>query len=201
MHHNRIIGQCYPTQQRQQSQCNARSDELLLATQNNLWIPIKWCTGKDSNLRTSLGGTDLQSVGFNHSPTCALAVSDEQRALSNHFAARSWLIAHGSKLFQTRRNNPFKTCALPLGDQKMRERISPRQQLIWKIPLWSADGKAVRRPPCQPLPGVLLRLSIRNPSSAIPGSCDLSQDFGSGLPLRPSPQTTSIWSWRRDLNP
>src|SRR5258708_40086748 len=34
--------------------------------------PLKsWCTGKDSNLRTSLGGTDLQSVGFNHSPTCA----------------------------------------------------------------------------------------------------------------------------------
>jgi hypothetical protein len=32
---------------------------------------INWCTGKDSNLRTSLGGTDLQSVGFNHSPTCA----------------------------------------------------------------------------------------------------------------------------------
>jgi hypothetical protein len=31
----------------------------------------QWCTGKDSNLRTSLGGTDLQSVGFNHSPTCA----------------------------------------------------------------------------------------------------------------------------------
>ena len=30
-----------------------------------------WCTGEDSNLRTSLGGTDLQSVGFNHSPTCA----------------------------------------------------------------------------------------------------------------------------------
>ena len=32
-----------------------------------------WCTGEDSNLRTSLGGTDLQSVGFNHSPTCAIA--------------------------------------------------------------------------------------------------------------------------------
>ena len=28
-----------------------------------------WWTGKDSNLRTSQGGTDLQSVGFNHSPT------------------------------------------------------------------------------------------------------------------------------------
>src|ERR1700757_4496820 len=35
------------------------------------FIPTKWCTGEDSNLRTSLGGTDLQSVGFNHSPTCA----------------------------------------------------------------------------------------------------------------------------------
>ena len=34
-----------------------------------------WCTGKDSNLRTSLGGTDLQSVGFNHSPTCAETLS------------------------------------------------------------------------------------------------------------------------------
>src|SRR5690349_6561430 len=37
---------------------------------------IKWCTGKDSNLRTSLGGTDLQSVGFNHSPTCANSSGD-----------------------------------------------------------------------------------------------------------------------------
>src|SRR5436190_22620106 len=35
-----------------------------------------WCTGKDSNLRTSLGGTDLQSVGFNHSPTCANCKAD-----------------------------------------------------------------------------------------------------------------------------
>src|SRR5579872_1276727 len=74
-----------------------------------------WCTGKDSNLRTSQGGADLQSAGFNHSPTCALAVSVEQRALSNHFRS---LIAHSSKLFQTRRN---RRCdyTLPLGDQKV----------------------------------------------------------------------------------
>src|SRR5437667_918128 len=31
----------------------------------------EWCTGEDSNLRTSQGGADLQSAGFNHSPTCA----------------------------------------------------------------------------------------------------------------------------------
>ena len=35
------------------------------------WTAQLWCTGKDSNLRTSLGGADLQSAGFNHSPTCA----------------------------------------------------------------------------------------------------------------------------------
>ena len=36
-----------------------------------------WWTGKDSNLRTSQGGTDLQSVGFNHSPTCPERTCDE----------------------------------------------------------------------------------------------------------------------------
>src|SRR6266850_5244843 len=33
--------------------------------------PNEWCTGEDSNLRTSQGGADLQSAGFNHSPTRA----------------------------------------------------------------------------------------------------------------------------------
>jgi hypothetical protein len=40
------------------------------------------------------GGADLQSAGFNHSPTCALAVSVEQRALSNALS----LAAHRSQL-------------------------------------------------------------------------------------------------------
>src|SRR5215470_13048424 len=42
-----------------------------------------WCTGKDSNLRTSLGGTDLQSVGFNHSPTCAKPSNSADNSKSN----------------------------------------------------------------------------------------------------------------------
>ena len=33
-------------------------------------VSQKWWTGKDSNLRTPQGRTDLQSVGFNRSPTC-----------------------------------------------------------------------------------------------------------------------------------
>jgi hypothetical protein len=77
-----------------------------------------WCTGKDSNLRTSLGGTDLQSVGFNHSPTCAnSSVSVEQRALSNPVCS---LIAHCSQL-EANSDTPQPSFAVlrpPSGDQK-----------------------------------------------------------------------------------
>src|SRR5438270_13392479 len=97
-----------------------------------------WCTGKDSNLRTSLGGTDLQSVGFNHSPTCALAVSVEQRALSNHSVARSSSLTAKNYSDTPQPSLRFAHCHW---DQKVRVRTYPRQQLIWKIPLWSADGK------------------------------------------------------------
>jgi hypothetical protein len=47
-----------------------------------------WCTGKDSNLRTSLGGTDLQSVGFNHSPTCAETAGRCSRRASSRRPSR-----------------------------------------------------------------------------------------------------------------
>src|SRR5208282_6738636 len=50
-------------------------------TDKQIWCYKSWCTGKDSNLRTSLGGTDLQSVGFNHSPTCAKPPGDAAVAL------------------------------------------------------------------------------------------------------------------------
>jgi hypothetical protein len=50
-----------------------------------------WCTGKDSNLRTSLGGTDLQSVGFNHSPTCAKTI---RRRLFHPIPIQLWHILH-----------------------------------------------------------------------------------------------------------
>ena len=49
----------------------ARDFASRLPLRSRLLYGSTWCTGEDSNLRTSLGGTDLQSVGFNHSPTCA----------------------------------------------------------------------------------------------------------------------------------
>src|SRR5262249_2346789 len=63
-----------------------------------------WCTGKDSNLRTSLGGTDLQSVGFNHSPTCA-----NSRAMRPmRFLRQNHTCRAGKQSRQTRRPNAAK---------------------------------------------------------------------------------------------
>ena len=63
-----------------------------------------WCTGEDSNLRTSLGGTDLQSVGFNHSPTCAETFG---RCGSGSRRPDKASYTDGLKAL------PFKTCAHP----------------------------------------------------------------------------------------
>src|SRR5579875_2611014 len=46
---------------------------------------LDWWTGKDSNLRTSQGGTDLQSVGFNHSPTCPVRRNENNTVRSRVF--------------------------------------------------------------------------------------------------------------------
>src|ERR1017187_8758157 len=62
---------------------------------------ILWCTGKDSNLRTSLGGTDLQSVGFNHSPTCAKTLGR-----CGHCAPSGKLRYWGRSKAQTRKPRP-----------------------------------------------------------------------------------------------
>ena len=83
---NSAVAQCHPSQnpkdniraQRHDQTVhfsslaqNARDFASRLPLNSRLLNGSTWCTGKDSNLRTSLGGTDLQSVGFNHSPTCA----------------------------------------------------------------------------------------------------------------------------------
>jgi hypothetical protein len=75
---NRIARQGPPCQQPEQGVGCYRQRELSIDAQplsprpSTLPGPKSfWCTGKDSNLRTSQGGADLQSAGFNHSPTCA----------------------------------------------------------------------------------------------------------------------------------
>ena len=128
----------------------------------------KWCTGKDSNLRTSQGGADLQSAGFNHSPTCAsqlLAFSCQPSAHSNTVQLR----AKNSIALSDRPRQSFQI-ALCHWDQKVRVENHSRLQLIWKIPLWCADGKALC-PPCKPC-------HARNSNSGTPqSSLELAKGF------------------------
>src|SRR5580692_13035675 len=91
-----------------------------------------WCTGKDSNLRTSQGGTDLQSVGFNHSPTCAKTpafvrlrqIPEPQRLCAEDAS--------------TAGNDPIEK-------PSARENPLARKHHTWKNSLWSAVGKNLLR--------------------------------------------------------
>ena len=61
-----------------------------------------WWTGKDSNLRTSQGGTDLQSVGFNHSPTRPILRADralpEEGVTQKIVTRRPYLLSIGTAI-------------------------------------------------------------------------------------------------------
>ena len=93
-----------------------------------------WCTGKDSNLRTSQGGTDLQSVGFNHSPTCAkmpsLPAPITQVSIRPGFCVRAPILQAGND---------------PIEKQSARENPLARKHHTWKNSLWSAVGKNLLR--------------------------------------------------------
>jgi hypothetical protein len=92
-----------------------------------------WCTGKDSNLRTSLGGTDLQSVGFNHSPTCAKMPSLPA------------LITQVSVADLLRGGPTLQAGGCPIEKQSARENPLARKHHTWKNSLWSAVGKNLLR--------------------------------------------------------
>jgi hypothetical protein len=95
-----------------------------------------WCTGKDSNLRTPLGGADLQSAGFNHSPTCAeTAKLSLPTGSSFSRTALYGVCTHAEKTLQA---------SQPKKKQESREHTRARKPLhVGKIPKWSAFGKPV----------------------------------------------------------
>ncbi len=95
-----------------------------------------WCTGKDSNLRTSQGGTDLQSVGFNHSPTCA-----NFRA----FPATNRNSRNQPRRLRCARRMMLRQGNDPKEEQSARENPLARKHHTWKNSLWSAVGKNLLR--------------------------------------------------------
>src|SRR6266849_5975325 len=86
------------------------------------------------------GGADLQSAGFNHSPTCA--------ELQNSPACAAY-IRHSSQIFTPAygdRSDGFckSTDFANVKNRNARENAIARKHHIWKIPLWSAVGKSVK---------------------------------------------------------
>jgi hypothetical protein len=129
-----------------------------------------WCTGKDSNLRTSLGGTDLQSVGFNHSPTCAKSLGRCGRCAPADY----YLQAHGSLARPTDQRSNLSLQFRKTGKPRLAQetaKITARR----KSTEWSALEK-----PVAPLTESAVRRKIRCVSSL----ANYTRDFGCRLPLR-----------------
>jgi hypothetical protein len=130
-----------------------------------------WCTGKDSNLRTSLGGTDLQSVGFNHSPTCAKLPGEavaahhppSDQATHTNFCRR---LPDFAKQISQIRETKNRAIGLPREDHYKPDKVP--NGVRWK--------NLLRRHLPRPLPA------------------------GNSLPEIRF-RTFAYWSWRRDLNP
>ena len=103
-----------------------------------------WCTGKDSNLRTSLGGTDLQSVGFNHSPTCAkiLGRCGCRSIRQTTKRSTSYNFTFATQGNQGSRKTPRRSLIIRISDQEITARRKSTE--------WSALEK-----PVAPLPSPL----------------------------------------------
>jgi hypothetical protein len=138
-----------------------------------------WCTGKDSNLRTSLGGTDLQSVGFNHSPTCASsAPSIELRAIHPCSLHGSSLAAGSS--FRHAATIVARSLATPLG-------ISPADsRLRYCSALCPLDGstqhwgsESARKKPSAPTTHLENSLMECRWKSCLPLPCNLLRNLSS----------------------
>ena len=87
------------------------------------------------------GGADLQSAGFNHSPTCAELQNSPALLLHPAFIAD----------FHASVRRSFRRILQKYGfanvkNRNARENAIARKHHTWKIPLWSAVGKSVKPP-------------------------------------------------------
>ena len=137
----------------------------------NLLGTKSWCTGEDSNLRTSLGGTDLQSVGFNHSPTCAELLRRRGRR-GPHAAKRS------------------QAASAP-GNWLGRQLQNPQSNPTRPRPLFAIPGSQgpPKKTPRRPLYAGKVPNGVRWKTCCAATESAARREF------------FVLWSWRRDSNP
>ncbi len=172
-----------PSQNPQHGVCDQSSGKAI-----HLCYSDHWCTGKDSNLRTSLGGTDLQSVGFNHSPTCAKDLSDDAA------------VASSSRLrLGLRTNTPQHnhTSLSQNRETKVAHGTAKESLLAGKDPKGVRFGKTCCA--AKPSPPPAGKYCLRT-------FANCAQDFGCGVQILALARTHArkppqLWSWRRESNP
>ncbi len=139
--------------------------------------PKFWCTGEDSNLRSSQGAADLQSAAINHSATCAHSTTP----ISANAALLGGPSSTEPSPFAESRSAAPGTPVLPVKERRQTH------------PAKFRNSRAIK------LPRVLQALAATGISSL----GELRVSFG--LLLLPAAAggalTVTIWSWRRDLNP
>ena len=97
------------------------------------------------------GGADLQSAGFNHSPTCA-ELQNSPAVCRRNRCLHHCHIRHSSQIFTPAYGDRSDGFAKVLTfanvkNRNARENAIARKHHTWKIPLWSAVGKSVKPPP------------------------------------------------------
>ena len=156
------------------------------------WCNVFWCTGKDSNLRTSLGGTDLQSVGFNHSPTCAQTAGRSRRRASSSRQSRESADRSSTPLLLVDQTDSRKPDFANQGNQESRLRITARRSLhAGSVPNEVRWKNLLRHLEFRCLPPIFVYWSWRRDSNPRPSvyktdalPTELRQHFGDKYPSR-----------------
>ena len=143
-----------------------------------------WCTGEDSNLRSSQGAADLQSAAINHSATCAHSTTPT--------SAKEALVGDPSSTEHGLRSDRCLRAGcrgpespVPAIKERDAKRVAPRTR--------QNSATAARS---------YFRASYDWEAAAgISSLGELRVSFGLLL-VRPAARSRlRLWSWRRDLNP
>jgi hypothetical protein len=142
---------------------------------------VNWCTGEDSNLRSSQGAADLQSAAINHSATCAHSNPNQRKS------GTCWSPSlAGHSLLSSMRRTDCRRPESPVPAIKEHPNVNLRE-----------PGKILQQPRDQ----TSARLTIGEAAAGFSSLGELRVSFGL-LPLRLAARSRlRFWSWRRDLNP
>ena len=178
-----------------------------------------WCTGEDSNLRSSQGAADLQSAAINHSATCARFHSNSSqrcaRVRPRNAAWRSPELGANQTRISKNRFSAWTLCVLPT-PRLPPARItclslaSMTQGTAWNIlvaadiqenltTLFAGIRSRIRPPSHQQIR--MDCVSDRRDDVFPRRSSGQTQGPPQGIPEPTLAYLETTWSWRRDLNP